>query len=183
MLVAPDHAEDQVSLRRSLGDRFQRVVHAAELTHDRVKSVIQGHPHRDRRVDRGLLRLGPQSLLADLLVGGHSGGGHARDHGSQRPPLPVRPGACLHTEPGGQANPGQADDRGQVDPRAGVESACGAGEITPRWYSRTTPISGLRFGDQARRGGRSQPAGFSPMRRYSEPQGPGCRIRVKWLWK
>jgi hypothetical protein len=31
--------------------------HAAKLTHDRVKSVIHGHAHRHRCVDRSPLRL------------------------------------------------------------------------------------------------------------------------------
>ena len=125
MLVVPDHAENQISCRRSLGYRFQRIIHAAavlgrnqnhrrpgrepeqasphppeanqvgrrvkhhrnhrlgqrlsfvlarrshaaKLTHDRVKSVIHGHTHRHRRIDRCPLRFGPHPFLADLLIG------------------------------------------------------------------------------------------------------------------
>ena len=62
---------------------------AAELAHDRVERVVHGDAHGDRRIDRGLLRPGPVLLLADLLVGRHSGGGHTGDNGAKRPPRSV----------------------------------------------------------------------------------------------
>jgi hypothetical protein len=94
--------------------------HAAKLTHDRVKSVIHGHAHRHRRIDRGPLRPGPHPLLADLLIGRNAGGGYARGHRAQCPPSLVNHGgAGLHTEPCGQGHSGQADHRCQVDPGVG----------------------------------------------------------------
>ncbi len=106
--------------------------HPAKLTHDRVQRVIQGHAHRDRRIDRGPLRPGPHPLLADLLIGRHGGGGDARGHRAQRPPSPAgHGGAGLHAEPGGQGHPGQADHRCQVDPGAGRNPHAEQGRSPP----------------------------------------------------